>query len=502
MNLDLELATVFARAIHAPLDWVLYAYPWGRSDTVLEHESGPEPWQADLLGHIGRELELGHSPIRVAVRSGHGVGKSSLMAMVRGWGMSTMANTRGLVTANTGAQLVTKTLPEFAKWHYLAVNSHWFDGSMTYRYALSQEQRETWRFDAVTWSTENPAAFAGLHNAGNRILVLFDEASEIPPIIWETAEGALTDVDTEIIWLVFGNPTQASGRFSQCFGADRKLWHCVEVDARNVRRTNKELIAEWAETYGEDSDFFRIRVKGQAPRVGSLQFIGDDLVEFAGKRPVIAASIQDPMIYGVDVARFGDDQSTLYRRRGYDARSWEPFSWRGLDTMQLAARVAAHAMEDKPDAIFVDEGGVGGGVVDRLRQLGRHCIGINFGSESDNMALMASGAPAEKYANKRAEMWGALRNWLKRGGAIPAGRELREDLTGVQYGFDRDGRIQLERKEDMKKRGLASPDHGDGLALTFAYPVASAGLAAVARKLKRRERGASSDPRLRYLGRR
>lgn len=478
------LAERFRLLRHNPLGWVDIAYPWGEPGTMLEAEPGPEQWQADLLGHIGDQLAKGVSPICVAVRSGHGVGKSSLMAMVRGWAMSTMADTRGLVTANTGAQLVTKTLPEFAKWHNLAINAHWFDGSMAYRYALDPAHRETWRFDAVTWSQENPAAFAGLHNAGRRILLQFDEASEIPPVIWETAEGALTDADTEIVWLAFGNPTQTSGRFAECFGAGRSRWHCVEIDARSVRRTNKALIEEWARHYGEDSDFFRVRVKGQAPRAGSTQFIGHDLVEAAMARQVVA-TINDPLIYGVDVAREGDDQSVLFKRRGPDARDWPPLAWRIPDVMEVASRVAAEAAREKPDAIFVDIGGQGGGVVDRLRQLGFRPIGVNFGSGADRASLSITDNMGENYANKRAEMWGAMRAWLRDRGAIPNLRELRDDLTGVQYGYNVREEIQLERKKDMKKRGLASPDYGDALALTFAYPVLRSAMREEARRFRR-----------------
>lgn len=486
---DAVLAREFAALQHDPLGWVRIAYPW-REPGLLEAEPGPEQWQADMFGRIGDSLQAGRSPVLVSARSGHGVGKSSGMAMLRGWAMSTMADTRGLVTANTGAQLMTKTLPEFAKWHHLQINHHWFDGGMAYRYALDEAHRETWRFDAVTWSAENPAAFAGLHNAGRRIVLMFDEASEIPPVIWETAEGALTDADTEIIWLASGNPTQTSGRFAECFGHGRGRWHNIEIDARSVRRTNKDLIAQWIEHYGEDSDFVRVRVKGQPPRSGSLQFIGHDLVEEAmGREPV--PSIHDPMIFGVDVARFGDDASVIARRRGYDGRSWPPLSFRGLDTMQLAARVASQAEADKPDAIFVDEGGVGAGVVDRLRQLGIGATGVNFGASADSGALVAAGAAAEKYANKRAEMWGGMRMALKRGLCIPSVRELRDDLTGVQYGFGPQGEIQLERKQDMKKRGLASPDFGDAFALTYAYPVVGSNLA---RQVGKGRRPGDYDP--------
>ena len=476
--------------VHDPFGWVCYAYPWGVAGNLLERDPGPEQWQADLLGYIGDQLKRGVSPIRIAVRSGHGVGKSSLMGMLRGWAMSTCVNCRGIVTANTGAQLSTKTLPEFAKWHAMQINRHWFDGTQSYRYQLDPAYEQTWRFDAITWSQENPTAFAGLHNAGNRILLEFDEASEIHRTIWETAEGALTDEDTEIIWLAFGNPTQSSGRFLECFGSFRALWHPVEIDARSVRRTNKKLIADWAEHYGEDSDFFRVRVRGMAPRVASMQFIPGDLVEAAQAR-VPLPLIDDPLVYGVDVARFGDDQSVICKRRGFDAKSLAWLHFRELDTMQLAAKVADEAMREKPDAIFVDETGVGAGVVDRLRQLGvRGVMGVNFAAKADFGPLAAAGAPLEKYVNKRAEMWGGCRQWL-RNGCIIGEPMLRDDLCGLEYGFDRDGRIQLERKEDAKKRGLASPDWGDALGLTFAYPIASSG---VRQRIMAARRQHSLDP--------
>lgn len=460
---DRDLALAYQALQHDPEGFARVAYPWREPGTMLEHEPGPEQWQADVMGHIGTELAAGRSPIRMAVRSGHGIGKSAGMAMLRGWAMSTMSDTRGMVTANTGRQLETKTLPEFAKWHAMQLGGHWFDGTMSYR-AKDLGHRETWRFDAVTWSAENPAGFAGLHNAGRRIVVMFDEASEIPPIIWETTEGALTDANTEIIWLAFGNPTSTSGRFAECFGSRRAAWHCMEIDARTVRRTNQAQLAAWITEYGEDSDFVRVRVRGMPPRAGTLQFIGHDLVEAAmGREPM--PKLDDPLVFGVDVARFGDDASVLCRRRGLDASSLPWNAWRGLDTMQLAARVADAARAEEPAAIFVDVGGVGAGVVDRLLQLGTPGVmGVNFGSAAD--------AGTERYANKRAEMYGSTRAWLKRGGALPPGdRELRDELTGVQYGFNVRTEIQLERKEDMKKRGLSSPDRADALALTFAMPV-------------------------------
>lgn len=142
--------------------------------------------------------------------------------------------------------------------------------------------------------------------------------------------------------------------------------------------------------------------------------------------------------------------------------------------MTLAGRVSEEQRRLRADAVFVDGTGVGGGVVDRLRQLRCPVFDIQFGAKSD--AAWMEGNDGEKYANKRSEIWGALRSWLK-GGAIPDQKELLAELTGPQYGFNVRNEIQLERKEDMKKRGLASPDYGDALALTFAYPVQASALA-------------------------
>lgn len=193
------------------------------------------------------------------------------------------------------------------------------------------------------------------------------------------------------------------------------------------------------------------------------QLISAAIVDAARTRKPEVSHL-DEMIMGVDVARYGDDKTVIAYRRGRDAYSepWKTFT--KLDTMETAARVASEFERIKPDALFVDETGVGAGVVDRLRQLGYPVIAVNFGSKPDSLTKA-------KTANKRAEMWVRLKEWLQ-GGAIPDDPALEVDLTSVQYKHDANNAIILERKEDMKKRGLPSPDMGDALALTFAYPVA------------------------------
>jgi hypothetical protein len=409
-------------------------------------------------------------PVLRAIASGHGIGKSALIAWIIWWALSTMADTKVVITANTEPQLRTKTWPELSKWAKLAINGHWFKVLGLSVVSTSPGREKTWRCDAVTWSETNLEAFAGLHNEGRRIVLLFDEASGIADPVWETAEGALTDENTEIVWLAFGNPTQPSGKFFQAFGAQRERWHGQQIDSREVEGTNKALIQEWLKAYGEDSDFFRVRVRGMFPRAGSMQFISPDAVREAEQREP-QPLLSDALVMGVDVARHGNARSVIAFRRGRDARTIPWIKLRGqTDTMQLAGRVVQAAREFKADAVFIDGGGVGGGVVDRCRQLGLHVIEVQFGGKPDRTPMADE---VHNYANKRTEMWGNMREWLK-GAAIPADAELRTDLEGPEYGFAmRDGRdvIQLERKEDMQKRGLASPDDGDALALTFAYPV-------------------------------
>jgi hypothetical protein len=460
-----------------PLGFVLFAFPWGEAGSGLAEATGPRDWQCALLAELGRRLRQGYEigellPILMARASGHGVGKSTVAAWVILWGLSTMPNTRIVVTANTDSQLRTKTWPEVIKWHRLMINRDWFRATATAVFSAQAERERLWRADAIPWSEENTEAFAGLHNKGRRVILIFDEASAIADKIWEVSEGALTDEDTEIIWLAFGNPTRNSGRFRECFGRFRHRWDHGHIDSRTVEGTNKQQIEQWVRDYGEDSDFVRVRVRGVFPHAGSMQFISSELVEAAaGSEREVRWIRDEPVIMGVDVARFGDDASIIRFRQGRSARGIPAIKLRGADTMALAARIADESALHRVDAIFIDGGGVGGGVVDRCRQIGLNVTEVQFGAKSDRAAVGQDRAIG--YANKRAEMWGNLREWLLTG-AIDDDPELIADLTGVEYGYVlRDGRdaIQLERKEDMKRRGLASPDNGDALALTFAYPV-------------------------------
>lgn len=452
-----------------PLGFVLFAFPWGEPGELADAR-GPEPWQIDLLCQLGDGVISVSEAIQLARTSGHGIGKSACVSWIILWAISTFEDTRGVVTANTENQLKTKTWVELAKWHRLFIARDYFAMTATALFSRDPEHERTWRIDMVPWSERNTEAFAGLHNQGKRILVVFDEASAIPDIIWETTEGALTDKNTQIIWCVFGNPTRNKGRFRECFagGKFQHRWKAKAVDSREVSITDKGQIQRWIDDYGEDSDFVRVRVRGVFPRVDAESFISYELAKAAVKRELDVRG--GVVVLGCDVGRFGDDPSVIYPRCGRDASSRPIEIFHGMDTMTFAGRIAAAMLRYGAVVALVDEGGVGGGVVDRLRQLRINVIGVDFGSGPDHFDVTLQG---EKYANKRAEIWASMREWLKTGSIhdiIDNDTSLVDELTGPTYTLNKKDEIQLESKQDMRRRSVASPNIADALACTFAFP--------------------------------
>jgi len=445
-----------------PYAFVLGAFEWGQG--ILARSAGPEDWQRRVLEAVRDGLPL-PAAIKLATASGHGVGKSALCAWLILWAISTRSDTRGYVTANTEAQLKTKTWAELGRWYNLFIAKHLFKLTPTAIYSADRDKERTWRIDMIAWSERNTEAFAGMHNQGRRILVLFDEASAIPDAIWEVSEGALTDADTQIIFAVFGNPTRNSGRFKACFDPDSE-WFQTRVDSRTVSFTNKDQIASWLKSYGDDSDFARIRIKGEFPRTGELEFFNAEEVDAAMAREVEPAF--GALALGVDVARFGANFSVIYPRRGRDACSIPRRKFQGLSTVDLAAEVSRANRDLRADGIMIDEGGVGGGVVDQVRHMQLHCFGVQFGGKPSGWS--ETGTDRESYANKRAEMYGSVRAWLKTG-ALPKDTDLRAQLLSITYTFNNRDQILLTSKEVMMREGKPSPDDLDALACTFAFPL-------------------------------
>ena len=411
-----------------PLAFAQNAFPWGKRS--LEGMTGPDVWQTKVLTELRDHIQGGKSldeAFRLAVASGHGVGKSALVSWLVLWAMATAADTRGVVTANTETQLRTKTFAELAKWYNLCIFRPWFDMSALSLTCRQPGHEKTWRIDAIPWSESNPEAFQGLHNNGKRLIVIFDEASGIPQVINEVIEGAMSDKQTQLMWFQFGNPNNSSGPFYECFHRNRHRWSHMHVDSRDAAVANREELQKLVDLYGEDSDFVRVRIRGVFPNASSMQFISRKVADDAANRSLPHIEFTHMVaILGVDVARFGDDQSVITCRIGQDARSFPQRKFRGLDGFELGAKIAEWYNELKDLGIRkilinLDVGGVGASPADWLRHNSYPVNEINFGSAPTN----------PRYKNLRAEMWGRGLEWMKSGGCIEDNEDLISDLTQV-----------------------------------------------------------------------
>jgi len=454
--IEQELAEDISQFIYDPYGFSLYAFPWGEPGPLEDFPDGPDEWQKGVLESIAGSFDVDpEAAIQDATASGHGIGKSALTAIIILWAMSTRPHLNGIITANTTTQLSTKTWRELAVWHKRSINKHWFTWTATKFF--HNEHPETWFTAAVPNSEHNSEAFAGQH--AQHVLIIYDEASGIPDIIWEVSEGAMTTPGA--MWFVFGNPTRNTGRFRECFSRYRHRWNTRQVDSRTAKMTDKRKIAEWLEDYGDDSDFFRVRVRGEFPRISDTQFIPETVVVEAQDRNLKPQEFaQYPKIMGVDVARFGNDQSVITLRQG--PKVHYQYAYRGLDTVEVATKARDLFIDDSNIvAICVDGPGVGGGVVDQLAKFKLPVVDVQPAGRSPQ---------PEEFINMRAWLWGQAKIWLQ-SADLPAGdRELLDDYTGIEYGYDKKLRIQMESKQDMKKRGQHSPDKADSLNLTF-HPI-------------------------------
>lgn len=472
-QIDKELARDMGELAEDPLEWVKYSFGWGEGD--LEGFSGPDVWQEGFLREWGEEIRIrgfdGRNPVMpvmTTTTSGHGVGKSALVGWIVWFILSTRPHCRGRVTANSMPQLETTTWPEIIKWGKHCVTERWFR-STSGRGAMKiahKKHPETWRVNGIAWDEHRPAAFAGVHAATSSAFYVFDEASEIAKIILETAQGGLTD--GEPFMFLFGNPTKPTGYFYESHaGQMAKRFLKFRVDSRTAKMTNKELIRAWIEDYGIDSDYVKVRVLGDFPLQGNRQLIPTSLVTAAmdqEREPIFTA--HDPFTMGVDVARYGDDESTIYIRAGRDGRTFEPLIFRGLDNVQLAHEIRKANEKLLCDAINIDAGG-GSGVIDLLRAWGVPNVHeVWFGGTS----------PDHEYADMASWMMGQARDWLKLTNVtLPDDPVLKRQLTSREYSMvegKKGTSLKIEPKELLKKHAeKESPDRSDGFCLTFATPV-------------------------------
>lgn len=422
----------------------------------------PDEWQKQLLASIRTNR-------RTAVRSGHGVGKTRIAAAVIHWFIATRSYPQIVCTANTLPQLTTKLWRELAKVHDGAKNKDLFQWTATRFYLKAKP--ETWFAVAQPWTEHNSTAFAGTHE--QNVLMVFDESSEIPPIIWEVASGAMSTAGAR--WLALGNPTMNTGKFHECFGknaaqsfdTDSGRWHGFTVNAEDFVRPKGQVdtgyVAEQLrEVEGDrEHDFYRIRVRGLPPKQSANQFVGEELFDAAVGR-FVGVNYDASRVLGVDVARHGEDRTALVSRWGMQMHLVHVH--RGQDTMKTAGAVIAEMQraerehEKLYDYVCVDDVGVGGGVTDRLKEQGVKVLPVIAGAKPFD---------ALHYVRLRDELWDRYKKWLTTGSVDG---KLKEDTCGIFNEFVSSGKLNMESKDDMKKRGLSSPDLADAACMTFYAP--------------------------------
>jgi hypothetical protein len=458
-----------------PEKFVLFAYPWGMVNTPLAHNDGPRKWQTDALSSVHEFILKNKNAdvmdaMRAAFSSGRGIGKSALVSWIIHWFLSTRIGSTAIVTANTEAQLRSVTWSELIKWHTMAINSHWFVPSATRlkpaQWLIDLVERDLkigtryWGAEGKTWSKDNPSAFAGVHNPLG-VAVIMDEASGIPDAVWDVAAGFFTEDVPDRYWFAFSNPRKNSGYFFECFNGKRDFWKVKQIDAREVEGTDKSIYDQIIAEYGEHSMQAKVEVYGQFPDDDDETFISPSLVDGAFSREMYNDK-SAPIVIGVDPARSGSDSTVIAVRKGRDIV--KIIRNHGSDTMETVGNVILAIEEYKPTLVVVDEGGLGAGVLDRLKeQKYKQVRGVNFGWKSSKPAA---------YVNKRAEMWGLMREWLA-SASISKDPALKADLCGARQKPTSTGSIQLESKADMRSRGLASPDSADAICVTFAYSISS-----------------------------
>ena len=455
-----------------PEAFVLLAFPWGQKNTPLANFKGPRRWQREVLRDLKTHVQGNKGDIlttlREAVSSGRGIGKSALVSWLVLWMLTTRIGGSVIISANSESQLRSVTWAELTKWSAMAINNHWFEMSATKlvpaQWLCELVERDLkkgtryWAAEGKLWSAENPDSYAGVHNQDGMMLI-FDESSGIPNPIWEVGAGFFTENTPDRYWFAFSNPRRNEGYFFECFHAKRDFWKTRQVDARTVEDTDKAVYEQIIAEYGEDSSQAKVEVYGEFPSAGENQFISAVVVDDAGGRAKWK-DVTAPIILGIDPARGGADSTVLVVRQGRDIVAIKRYS--GEDTMTIVGRVIDAIEEYKPVLSVIDEGGLGYGILDRLTEQRYKVRGVNFGWKAKNPVM---------WGNKRAEMWGTMKDWLKTA-SIPVDRQLRADLLGPMKKPDSSGTIYLEGKKEMRSRGLASPDAADALAVTFAFPVA------------------------------
>jgi len=415
----------------------------------------PQPWQEDLLRSVG---DVGVR--RISIRAGHGVGKSVACAWAMIWHMSVKYPQKTICTAPTAGQLFDALFAELKHWinrlpEWLRDSFEVFSDRVVLRAAP-----ESSFISARTSSAERPEALAGVHS--ENVLLIADEASAIPEKVYESAAGSMSGRSATTV--LIGNPTRSSGLFFQTHHGLSESWKTMRVSCVDNPYVDPDFVEQIRQTYGDRSNAYRVRVLGEFPLADDDTLIPAELVDAAMDRDIFLDE-GVPVVYGVDVARFGSDRTVLCKRQGNVIT--DLVHWTGADLMETVGRVVDAAKKDKPVEIMVDSIGLGSGVADRLRELGWNVRDVNVSEAS---------ALNQQAAKLRDELWLSLKEWLEaRACKLPKSDELRQELVTPSFTFTSSGKIKVEGKAEMKRRGMRSPDLADAICLTFASMAAGVG---------------------------
>ena len=396
---------------------------------------------------------------RVAAKSGHGIGKTTVLAWILLWVMTCFDDVKVPCTSPTAHQLVDLLWPEVKKWQKKMLEP-WCDDVTVTKDKIKLNGTENYSV-ARTGRKDNPEALQGFHSTN--LVFLIDEASGIPDIVFTVAEGALTTEGSRV--LMTGNPTRTNGYFYRAFNRDKDKWTCLTFSSEDSPNVSQKFIDGMREGFGEDSDVYRVRVQGEFPHGGDLQFISmGDVSEAMGRYYTENVFNSAPAVLGFDVAEYGGDRSVLFLRKGlYSEILWTGQGKDNLEVYEQASLIVGFKKQYNAQLVFVDAIGTGVGVVSALKQMGVTPVSVKFSNKSFS----------EAYLNKRAECWGLMKQWIKDGGWLPDNQDLKTDLCAPDYQYALKGKIQIESKDSMRRRGLKSTDLADALALTFAMPVVS-----------------------------
>ncbi len=413
----------------------------------------PDDWQKELM------IAIADGERKISVRSAHGVGKSSVASWIMLHTLLTNYDCKVIVTAPTSSQLFDALFAELSRWiKEMPQSLQDLVDVKSDRVVLKARPNEVF-ISARTSRRETPEALAGVHSTG-KVMLVVDEASGVPEEVFESAAGSMSGDNVHTILL--GNPTRNSGLFYDTHHRLSGSWNTFHISAYDSPRVSKEFIEEMAMRYGEDSPAFSVRVKGDFAEESDDGVISLDLIESAVNRDVPMDNSHDTY-WALDVARHGSDSSVLVKRRGnviFDIKTFKK-----LNLMELTGRIMAEfdsvEPHNRPIEIYIDAIGLGYGVIDAINEIGRlSAVAINV-AESASM----SGT----YMNLRAELWFKFKAFLEEGLCkLPKHETMTADLLSAKYKFTAAGKIQLESKEQTKKRLGRSPDVADALVLLMA----------------------------------